>query len=290
MNFFDPELAERLSVFPIAARRAMLGSVSGRHQSPHRGSSVEFAEYRRYQPGDDLRRLDWRAYGRSDRHYVKEFEADTNLRLVSVLDCSGSMDFKAKFATAQKIAATLSYLAIEQGDAAGLVATSADQNSVIPPRRNAAQVSALFDAMSELQPGGETCLAATLHELAETVRERAMVVVLSDLFFEQAELRDALDHLMFRKHDVTVFHLMEREEISPQWTSRLRIDDMEGGESILIEPDEIVMAYESEVRAFMDSTAEVMNQTGADYHLFLSDRTLEDVLAEYLAGRAAGGR
>ena len=119
MNAFDPELAQRLSVFPITARGPMLGSVSGRHQSPHRGSSVEFAEYRRYQLGDDLRRLDWRAFGRSDRYYVKEFEADTNLRLVLVLDCSGSMGFGDKFQRAQRIASVLAYLAVEQGDAAG---------------------------------------------------------------------------------------------------------------------------------------------------------------------------
>lgn len=288
MSAFDPELAQRLSVFPITARGPMLGSVSGRHQSPHRGSSVEFAEYRRYQPGDDPRRLDWRAFGRSDRFYVKEFEADTNLRLVLVLDCSGSMGFGEKFARAKTMAAVLAYLAVEQGDAAGLVGAGDHCGNPIPTRRNAAQVSALFGAIESLKPEGETRLAETLHEIAETIRQRAMVVIFSDLFFETEELRSALDHLRFRKHDTAVFQLVDREEITPNWSRRVRIEDMEGGDPMLVEPDEIVDAYESEVRGFLDTTADVMRQTATDYRLALSDQSVEETLVAFLSQRASG--
>lgn len=266
----------------------MLGSVSGRHQSPHRGSSVEFAEYRRYQPGDDPRRLDWRAFGRSDRFYVKEFEADTNLRLVLVLDCSGSMGFGDKFQRAQTMASLLAYLAVEQGDAARLVGAGDHCSDPIPPRRNAAQVSVLLEAIESMVPSGKTRLVETLHEIAETIRQRALVVILSDLFFETEELRSALDHLRFRNHDTVAFHLIDREEIAPQWHRRIRIEDMEGGESMLIEPDEIVEAYESEVNAFMDATAETMRQTATDYHIGMSDRSLEEILGTFLSQRAAG--
>ncbi|MEL6107588.1 MAG: DUF58 domain-containing protein [Planctomycetota bacterium] len=288
MSAFDAELAQRLSVFPITARGPMLGSVSGRHQSPHRGSSVEFAEYRRYQPGDDPRRLDWRAFGRSDRFYVKEFEADTNLRLVLVLDCSGSMGFGEKFRRAQTMASVLAYLAVEQGDAAGLVRAGEDCGDPIPPRRNAAQVSAVFEAIESLKPQGETRLAETLHETAESIRQRALVVILSDLFFETDSLHSALDHLRFRNHDSAVFQLVDREEIRPDWNRRIRIEDMEGGEPMLVEPDEIVDAYESEVRGFLDATAEVMRQTATDYHLAMSDQSVEETLAAFLSQRVSG--
>ncbi len=181
----------------------MLGSVSGKHQSPHRGSSVEFAEYRRYQPGDDLRRMDWRAYGRSDRYYVKEFEADTNLRLVLVVDGSGSMGFGEKMMAARKIAATLASLATGQGDAAGLLCCGELCNGEkgdnaelpwIPPRRISGQVSVLLERLAALHAKGVTTLAAELHDLAEQIRERAFVVVISDLFVQVYVA--GLDHLL----------------------------------------------------------------------------------------------
>src|SRR5688500_12401881 len=143
-SFLDARVLSRLAAVPLVGRQPMQGNVSGRHRSPHRGSGVEFAEYRKYVPGDDLRRLDWRAYGRSDRHYVKEFETDTNLRCCLVLDTSGSMEFGSggvtKIAYARRLAGTLAYLAVEQGDAVGLscVAKGIVQN--VPPKRNPAHL------------------------------------------------------------------------------------------------------------------------------------------------------
>ncbi len=150
-KFLDPKVVARLSALPLSARRPMLGNVSGRHASPHRGASVEFAEYRKYVPGDDLRRLDWRVYGRSDRFYVKEFEADTNLRMVLVVDTSGSMDFGSvgltKLEYAQRIAATLCYLGIQQGDAVGLACVAERIVQNIPPKRNPAHLTTLFNTL-----------------------------------------------------------------------------------------------------------------------------------------------
>ncbi len=143
-EFLEPQVLARLGALPLLARKPMLGNVSGRHASPHRGASVEFAEYRKYVPGDDLRRLDWRAYGRSDRFFVKEFEADTNLRLVLVLDTSGSMDFGSvgmtKLDYARRVAATLGYLAIQQGDAVGLACVAGGIVQNIPAKRNPAHL------------------------------------------------------------------------------------------------------------------------------------------------------
>ncbi len=157
-SFLDPAALSRLAAVPLFARRAMQGSVSGRHPSPHRGSSVEFAEYRKYVPGDDLRRLDWRAFGRSDRYFVKEFEADTNLRCCLVVDTSGSMDYGSagttKIEYARRIAAALGHLALQQGDAVGLSCVADGVVRNIPPRRNPAHLMAIFDALEAARPEG----------------------------------------------------------------------------------------------------------------------------------------
>ncbi|MDV6033492.1 MAG: DUF58 domain-containing protein [Phycisphaera sp. RhM] len=284
-SFFDPVLAERLSAIPLTTRRPMLGTVSGRHQSPHRGSSVEFAEYRRYQPGDDLRRLDWRAYGRSDRYYVKEFEADTNLRLVLVLDGSGSMGFGDKLQAARQIAATLAYIAIRQGDAAGLICAGDAGSELLPPRRIAGQVSVLFERLRNLQADGVTTLEETLHQLAETIRERALIVVISDLLLEPPTLRSAVEHLAFRKHDVAVFHLMDPLELQPDWDRPIRLDDMEGDESILVDPDEIAAGYAEAVQDFLEEVERISRETAVDYHRVMLDRPIEESLMGFLAGR-----
>src|SRR6267154_1540338 len=150
-SFLDAAALARLASVPFFARRPMLGNVSGRHTSPHRGSSVEFAEYRKYVPGDDLRRLDWRAYGRSDRFYIKEFEADTNLRCCLVLDTSGSMDFASAGTTkldyARRIAGSLAYLALQQGDAVGVSCVAAGVVRHVPPKRNPAHLIAVLDIL-----------------------------------------------------------------------------------------------------------------------------------------------
>src|SRR5215470_7293789 len=187
-SFLDTGVLSRLAGFPLFARRPMLGSVSGRHPSPHRGSSVEFAEYRKYVAGDDLRRLDWRAYGRSDRFFVKEFEADTNLRCCFILDTSGSMDFGStgisKIEYARKLAGSLGYLAVQQGDAVGVSCVAKGIVRNLPPTRNPAHLRVVLDMIEQAKPQGETQLAAVLHELAETIRQRALIIILSDLFVE----------------------------------------------------------------------------------------------------------
>ena len=225
----------------------MLGSVSGRHASPHRGASVEFAEYRKYVPGDDLRRLDWRAYGRTDKFFVKEFEADTNLRLVLVVDTSGSMDFGSvgmtKLDYARRLAATLSYVAIQQGDAVGVACVADNIIQTVPAKRSPAHLTAVMDTLEQAKPQGETGLESVLHELAETVRQRAQIVILSDMFIEPPQMRDCFEHLRFRKHDVSVFHLLDPEEIGFKFQRPTRFLDMEGGTSIFVEPNEIADRY-----------------------------------------------
>ena len=239
-SFLDTTALSRLAAIPLFARKAMQGSVSGRHTSAQRGSSVEFAEYRRYVPGDDLRRLDWRAYGRTDRYFVKEFEADTNLRCCLVVDTSGSMDYGSggttKIEYARRLAAALGHLSLIQGDAVGLSLVADGLVRNIPPRRNPAHLSGIFDALEAAKPAGKTRLGPILHELAETVRQRALVVILSDFFVEPSILRECFQHLRFRKHDVAAFHLLDPQEIGFDFRRPTRFLDMEGGPSIFAEP------------------------------------------------------
>jgi len=172
----------------------MVGNVSGMHRSPHRGSSLEFAEYRKYVPGDDTRRLDWRAYGRSDRYYIKEFEADTNLRLCLVMDTSGSMNYgvngQTKLNFAKQLCGTLAYLAAQQGDAIGLYCAGENFDKQIAPKRSSTHLKTILDELGTVEARGETGLVAALHEAAERIRQRALVIIVSDLFVEPKELSD----------------------------------------------------------------------------------------------------
>ncbi|MGC8642119.1 MAG: DUF58 domain-containing protein, partial [Isosphaeraceae bacterium] len=290
----DTAVLSRLSNFPLFARRPMLGSVSGRHPSPHKGSSVEFAEYRKYVPGDDLRRLDWRAYGRSDRFFVKEFEADTNLRCCLVLDTSGSMDFGSegvsKIEYARRLAGAIAHIALQQGDAVGLACVAKGIIRNIPPRRNPAHLTAIHDVLEQARPKGETRLDDVLHELAETIRQRALVVVLSDLFIDPELLRGCFQHMRFRKHDVAVFHLLDPRELSFDFRRPMRFLDMEGGPALFAEPNEIADRYHKALDGYLELLKQVVLESAVDYQRVGIDDDYEQVLMRFLVGRARGRR
>jgi uncharacterized protein (DUF58 family) len=293
-SFLDAQVLSRLANVPLFSRRPMQGNVSGRHPSPHRGSSVEFAEYRKYVPGDDLRRLDWRVYGRSDRFYVKEFEADTNLRCCFILDTSGSMAFGStgdtKIQYGRKLAASLGYLAVQQGDAVGLSCVAREVVRSLPPTRNPAHLRTFFDMLEQAVPEGVTQLAAVLHELAETIRQRALIIILSDLFVEPELLRGCFQHLRFRKHDVAVFHLLDPLELSFDFRRPTRFLDMEGGPSIFAEPNEIADRYHRAREAYEKALREVVLESAVDYHRVSMTEDYEQVLTRFLVGRARGRR
>lgn len=288
-SFLDQRVLARLAGMPLHARKPMQGGVAGLHKSPHRGSSVEFAEYRKYAEGDDIRRLDWRAYGRTDRYYIKEFEADTNLRCCFVLDTSGSMDFGSgsvtKIQRARQIAGTIGYLAVQQGDAVGLTCVADGVVQSIPPRRSPAHLGGIFDQLDAIKPQGETRLAPTLHELAETIRQRALIVILSDLFVPPEELKDAFQHLRFRHHDVAVFHLLDPQELGFQFKRPTRFLDMEGGPAIFAEPNDIAERYHKALAAYLESLQQVVREQAIDYHRVVLDDDLEQVLVRFLIGR-----
>ena len=287
-SFLDPAVIARLIALPLHARHAMLGNVSGKHRSPVRGSSLEFAQYRKYVPGDDTRRLDWRTWGRSDRFYIKEFEADTNLRLCLLIDTSGSMGFGPKGNTrldyARKLAGTLGYVAAQQGDGVGLWSL-AEKAVEIPAKRGATHLGLVLDQMAGLEPTGSTTLLTSLHDAAEKIRQRALVIILSDFFVPPAELKSAIQHLRFRKHDVAAFHLLDQRELDFDFDRPARFIDMEGGEAILADPSLIARNYREAVRVYLAEMDELVRTTAMDYHRVKMDERYDDVLARFLLGR-----
>lgn len=295
-SFLDHRVLSRLAAIPFCPRAPMLGTVSGRHSSPHRGSSVEFAEYRKYVPGDDLRRLDWRAFGRSDRYYVKEFEADTNLRCCFVVDTSGSMGFGSagitKIEYARRIVGALGYLALQQGDAVGLACVAKGIVKNIPAKRNPAHLMTVFDSLESTQVEGESTLAPVLHELAETIRQRALVILVSDLFVEPEELRSCFQHLRFRKHDVAVFHLLDPQELAFDFRRPMRFLDMEGGTPLFADPTQIAARYLEAIRLYLEQLKQIVLESGVDYHRVSLDEDYEQVLLRFLIRRtrAKGAR
>lgn len=289
-SFLDSKVISRLAAVPLIPRFAMQGTVSGKHTSPHRGSSIEFAEYRKYVPGDDIRRLDWRAFGRTDRYYVKEFEADTNLRLCVVLDTSGSMGFSSKgmptkIDYARRIAATLGYLAAQQGDAVGLTTVAEKIIQSIPAKRSAAHLKLILDTLEQAKPQGETLLPAILDELAERLRQRALVVIVSDFFVAPEELKRCFEHLRFRKHDVAAFHLLDPQEIEFAFGRPVRFVDMEGNTSVFVEPTEIADRYQTALQKYLAAMQKIVLETGLDYHRVQTSESYEQPLMRFLVGR-----
>ena len=287
-SFLDSAVLGRLMALPLYARHAMLGSVSGKHRSPVRGSSLEFAQYRKYVPGDDIRRLDWRTWGRSDRFYIKEFEADTNLRICLLIDTSGSMGFGPVGATrldyARRLAGTLGYLAANQGDAVGL-RSLAEKPVEIPARRGPSHLGIVLDQMADIKPVGGTTLLAALHDAAENIRQRALVVILSDLFVPPAELKTAIQHLRFQKHDVAAFHLLDQKELDFDFDQPAHFLDMEGGEAVLADPSLIANNYRTAVRQYLAEMDDLVRTTGMDYHRVKLHERYDEVLVRFLLGR-----
>jgi len=288
-GFIDPKVLARLSGLGLHARLPMLGSVSGHHRSPIRGSSLEFAEYRKYVPGDDVRRMDWRAWGRSDRFYIKEFEADTNLRLCLIVDTSGSLNFAvdgfSKIGQMRSLAGTLAFLTSRQGDSVGLYCADKDFHTVIPPKRNAAHLRIVLDKLASMKAEGETGLADSLHEAAESIGQRALVVVVSDLFIEPEILKGCFQHLRFRKHDVAVFHLLDQSEVDFGFDRPTRFVDLEGGAPLMTDPNLMGKPYRKAITRYLTDLGTVMRDAAVDYHRVNLSDTVDRILARFLIGR-----
>ncbi len=293
-SFLIPETINRLMHLTLQSTRPVIGSVSGRHRSPVRGSSLEFAQYRKYEIGDDSRRVDWRVWGRTDRAYVKEFEADTNLRMLVVLDASGSMNFSMPGATvtkldqAKQLAGALSWVASRQGDAVGLADSSPSGIREIPPRRGARHLRAILDRMESLKATGESDLPHALHVVAEKLPRRGVVVIVSDLFTDIESLTSSVRHLQHRKHDVALFHLLDSAEVDFDFDQPMKFIDLEDGSSMLSDPIIVGENYRQVVAKYLADLQQLVRATGIDYRRISLKSDIAEELAGFLNSRAKG--
>jgi uncharacterized protein (DUF58 family) len=289
-DFLDHSMIARLSRLEFSARQPMLGSVTGLHRSAARGSSVEFAEYRKYVPGDDPKFIDWRVFGRTDRFYMKEFEADTNLRCYLVVDTSGSMKFPAasggtRFDYARKMAGTLAHLLCHQGDAVGLCLFADKALQDLKPKHTTTHLRTIYDTLAGAQPQRESNMVDTLHEFAERIQKRSLVIIISDFLTEPAPLLECFKHLKFHKHDVAAFHLMDRQEVDFDFSRPIRFVDLETGGDLITDPTVLREAYREAVQDYLSTLQHGCREFDVDYHLTYLDGSPESVLTNFLLQR-----
>jgi len=290
--YFEPQRAAKLKNINILARQAVEGFITGLHRSPHRGFSVEFSEHREYAPGDDLRHLDWVAWGRSDRYYIKQYEQETNLRAYVLLDISRSMDYTmgqgpTKFAYGCFLAACLSYLMCRQQDMVGMIAFDEEMRFHLSPGSTPAHLDRIFTRLEQIRPGRGTAMAPTFHELADTIKKRGLIVVISDLYDDQAEIVRALQHFVYKKHQIIVFHVMDQAELDFPFTKMHTFVDMETDERLQIDPRYLREPYLDEINAFTEGYRRECSQRNIEYVLTATSQPYDTMLLEYLARRKA---
>lgn len=288
--FLDAGVLSRLSRMSYEVNNPMLGSITGMHRSATRGASVEFAEYRKYVQGDDPKHIDWQVYARSDRFYIKEFEADTNLRCYVVLDASGSMAYSSeglsRFDYARSMACHLAYTLVQQGDAVGLHACNRLTHVDLPARQAPSHLHTYFDLVEGMKAEGESSLVEALHGLAERVQRRAVVMVISDGFMPAPELLDALQHLCFCRHEVSFFHLMDPMEMKFDFTRPVRFVDLEGGAEVVADPSVVQGTYLQGLHQHLQTIKDGCRKFQIDYRQTLLSEPFEKALSAYLLGHA----
>jgi uncharacterized protein (DUF58 family) len=290
--FLDPALLARISDLALLARTVVDGFMHGLHRSSRRGLSLDFAEHRAYQPGDDIRRIDWRAFGRTDRHYIKEYEADTNAAVVFALDASGSMDFGSgpitKFHYGRCLVASLAWLSQRQGDRVGLVTFTDDLADLVPPSTRHLQL--LLHTLARTRPGGAGRLPTVLERAARATTRAGIVVLVSDCYEEPAALGRAVDTLRARGHEAIVFHLIDPAERELPWTAPATFEDAESGRRLPLRPDELRPKYRRLLDEHRDALSRRLLAAGVDYVPIDTDRPLDHALYAYLDRRLARSR
>ncbi len=292
-RFLDPEVRARIGSIELLARAVVEGFMSGLHRSPFTGFSTEFTEYRQYNPGDDLRYLDWRLFGRTDRYFIKKYRADTNAQCHILLDTSASMRYShagqvSKLQYARFLAASLTYLLGRQQDAVGLVAFDRRVHTHIPARNRTGHLRTIFGQLSLLQSGGETRLAESLHELAESLTRRGIVVLISDFYDQPERLQPAFQHLRFKGHDLIAFHVLDKNELDFDFSDTvLLLEDAETQEQMPVLPDVIATGYRERMRKHIEEMRECAAANNLDYELITTDQPLDFALFSFLSRRAA---
>jgi uncharacterized protein (DUF58 family) len=295
LSYLDPETVSRLSRLDLIARLVVEGFITGLHRSPYHGFSVEFSEHRPYMPGDPLRDLDWKAYAKSDRLYIKQYEEETNLKAYILLDVSGSMDFQSgaalsKFRYATSLAAALSYLILRQRDAVGLMLFRNIIESYVPPRSVQSHLNVLLKTIEQTTPGSDTDMAPTFHDLAERIARRGLVIVLSDLLDDPQEVLRGLRHFRHRGHEVVVFHLLDPREIDLDFDKETRFFDLEDPEQMLTtQPWLVRREYGQMVEEMVEAYRRGCAEARIDYALISTAMPFDVALSRYLVQRRKMG-
>lgn len=290
-RYLDPQAVARLSKINLIARSVVEGFISGLHRSPFHGFSVEFAEHREYTPGDNIKDIDWQAYARTDRYVVKRYQEETNLKAHILLDTSGSMGYKSDESSMSKLeygaylAASLAYLMVRQQDSVGLVTFSEKIEQFIPPRSTATHLNVLLKTLETARPSQATNVSRAFHDLAEHIKRRGLMIIISDLFDESKDVMRGLRHFRFKRHEVILFHIFDRWEIDFPFRRLTDFIDMETNDEIQIDPRFVREDYMQRIRDFIRSykrecasaTIEyVQTHTGVPFdmmlHAFLAKR------------------
>jgi uncharacterized protein (DUF58 family) len=286
-TFIDPRTLAKIDNLELLARTVVEGFINGLHRSPNLGASMDFAEHRAYMPGDDLRRIDWRLFGRSDRYFVKEFEADTNTNLLLLLDVSASMGFASagisKLQYAKFLASCLGYFSSRQRDRIGLVTFANAIVDYVPPAVK--HLPVVLQTIARATPDGQGSLDAPLRQIAEHARRRQIVVIISDLYDEPERVVRAVARLRNRGNDLIVLHVLDPAELELPFDDAANFEDMETGEAIPVVPALLRDQYRGLVREHTATLARLMREERIDYALFDTSQPLDHALFTYLADR-----
>jgi uncharacterized protein (DUF58 family) len=289
-TLLNPDVASRLKNLELRARLVVEGFIAGLHKSPYHGFSVEFAEHRQYMPGDPVHTLDWKVFGKTDRYYVKEFEEETNLKCYLIIDCSGSMGYGSgrttKFDYAQSLAAALVYLMLHQRDAAGITAFADKVIANIPARSASNHLYVLLRELVGLHTGAVTDAAPVLHVMAEKIKRRGLVILLSDLLTDPGRVISGLKHFRHKRHEVIVFQILDRQEREFAFPGAARFEDMETGELLPTLPAQIRAAYRGQMNDMIARYKRECRESLVDYHLLDTSVPFDRALYAYLGKRA----
>ncbi|HJZ91384.1 MAG TPA: DUF58 domain-containing protein [Gemmataceae bacterium] len=290
---FDPSELRKYAGLTLIARQIVEGYLTGVHRSPYKGFSVEFAEHRQYTPGDEIRHIDWRAVGKTDRYYIKEYEEETNLKAYLLVDASGSMAFRgsrkalSKFEYAQHVAASIAYMMLHQMDAVGLITLDTKVRSIIPPKASPKHLLQVLTALEKTQPGGETAMAPLWHELAgHHLKRRGMVIILSDFFERLDDLVKALQHLRHRHHEVMLLHVLAPEELDFPYKRLTQFRNLESAaHKVLVDARRLREDYLANFERFRKELKDRAGKLRVDYHVMRTDEPVDRALGIYLSRR-----
>ena len=278
-----------LDSISMRAKMVVEGYIIGQHRSPYHGFSVEFAEHRSYEPGDEVRHIDWKLYGKTNRLYVKRYEEETNLRAHLILDTSKSMAYTSgavsKLQYGSYLLAALSYLMISQQDAAGVVLFDESIRSFIPPKYTPSHLNSLLNVLDVESPGADTKIEPVLHEMAERINKRGLVIIISDLFDDPNNIMNGLKHFRHSKQEVILFHILDRNELEFDFNTRTKFVDMESGEEITTDPWHVKNDYKNLIKGLQNYYKSECRLNLIDYVPLFTDDSLDKGLNEYFNKR-----